>query len=142
MKKSIIILLIIISVISQFGVMAMTFPTPEIYYNFDSIANGNAIDISENKKDAMLYGGAMLTSGIKGGGLYLNGSDAYLSIDSSDIEHSSNFTYSMWVKPRFFKSGTESIISFGDKFEITMDNRTKKLTLTVLSSSITADYIL
>ena len=67
------------------------------YWDFE----GDLLDSSGGGHDGTAYGGAGFVGGYIGQGLYLDGVDDYVSIDSTEaLRPGRNFTFTMWLQPK------------------------------------------
>lgn len=113
---------------------------PFFKYDFENISDKTAVDCSKNNISATLSSGTMLTSGIDGNGIYLNGQNSSVTVSDTKLSQSmESFTFSFWVKPKSEagSSGTGNILSCQDSLKLEFDNASRKLILKISSTAET-----
>ncbi|GEM_PF-6409392 len=97
----------------------------ELFYEFESIANGKTPDSSIKKRDGSVVG-ANLVDGIEGKALNLDGTDDYVS-SGADIDLTNTFSVSAWIKPSALPTGANQYYrivgksAFPDEFSYNLD---------------------
>ena len=70
-------------------------PDIELYYTLDGLSGNSVDDSSENNYDGTAYGNTKAIEGVVGNGFEFDGDDYIIS---KDVDLSSSFTFSTWIK--------------------------------------------
>lgn len=127
--KSLFIAIIII--LSAFGNLS-TYAAEGIskyFFTFETVENGEEINNFKVKTVTAKLNDAVLTSGIIGNGIFLDGFHANVTINEEpSFYNTEEFTYSFWIKPVFDTYyGDEYIIFENQSMDMYIDTKTKKL---------------
>ncbi len=109
--------------------------TPTLIYHFESIENGTSEDSSINSVDAVLSSSVMQTSGIQGNGIFMNGKDSSVQLNTTKFNLTKTRTFLFWFKPKInsLLYGSGCIMKYGDSINISYGYQTNRITVNMVA---------